>query len=73
MAATQGPIQALALEDKTTGAAWRIRPSWYIVSAQDRMISPDLERAMARKIGAQVTTLPMTHVPQQSRPADSPL
>lgn len=70
MAATQGPIQALAFEDKVTGAAWRVRPSWYIVSSEDRMIAPDLERAMARKIGAKVTTLPTSHVPQQSRPAD---
>lgn len=34
------------------------------------MIPPDLERAMARRIGAKVTTLPTSHVPQQSRPAD---
>ncbi len=70
MAATQGPIAASAFGDKPTGAAWRTRPSWYIVSANDRMIPPDLERAMARKIGATVTTLPTSHVPQQSRPED---
>ncbi len=70
MAATQGPIQAHAFDEKTSGAAWQGRPSWYIVSANDRMISPDLERAMAKKIGATVTTLPTSHVPQQSRPAD---
>ena len=70
MAATQGPIQAHSFEDRPTGAAWQTRPSWYIVSAEDRMISPDLERAMAKKIGAKVTTLPTSHVPQQSRPGD---
>ncbi|MBV8122777.1 MAG: alpha/beta hydrolase [Paucibacter sp.] len=70
MAATQGPIQAKAFGDKATGAAWKTRPSWYIVSANDRMIPPDLEREMARKIGATVTTLPTSHVPQQSRPED---
>ena len=70
MAVTQGPIQAKAFDDKATGAAWQTRPSWYIVSANDRMIPPDLERAMARKIGATVTTLPTSHVPQQSRPQD---
>lgn len=51
-------------------AAWQSKPSWFIVSAHDRMIQPDLERAMARKIGAKVTTLPTSHVPQQSRPQD---
>ncbi len=70
MAATQGPIQAKAFGEKTTVAAWATRPSWFIVSANDRMIPPDLERAMAKKIGAKVTTLPTSHVPQQSRPAD---
>ncbi|ANH69942.1 alpha/beta fold hydrolase [Mitsuaria sp. 7] len=70
MAATQGPLQRQALLDKVTVAAWKTRPSWYIVSANDRMIPPDLERAMARKIGAKVTTLPTSHVPHLSRPED---
>lgn len=70
MAVTQGPLQAKALQDKTTVAAWKTRPSWFIVSANDRIISPDLERAMAKKIGATTTTLPTSHVPQQSRPKD---
>ncbi|MFM9926322.1 alpha/beta hydrolase [Variovorax sp. H27-G14] len=70
MAVTQGPLQAKALEDRITVAAWKTRPSWFIVSAKDRMIPPDLERAMAKKIGAVTTTLPTSHVPQQSRPKD---
>jgi len=70
MAATQGPVQAKAFDDRTTVAAWRTRPSWYIVSADDRIIAPDLERALARRIGATTTTLPTSHVPQDSRPAD---
>ncbi|HSI50755.1 MAG TPA: alpha/beta hydrolase [Ideonella sp.] len=70
MAVTQGAIQAKAFGDRTTVAAWQTRPSWYIVSANDRMIDPNLERAMAKKIGATVTTLPTSHVPQQSRPAE---
>ena len=70
MAATQGPVQAKAFDDRPSVAAWKTRPSWYIVSANDRIISPDLERAMARKIGATTVTLPTSHVPQDSRPAD---
>ena len=69
MAATQGPIQIKALGEKTTVAAWSSKPSWYIVSEKDRMIQPDMERAMATKIGAKVTSLPTSHVPQQSRPS----
>ncbi|RKP45205.1 alpha/beta fold hydrolase [Trinickia fusca] len=70
MAATQGPIKASAFGEKTTVAAWQSKPSWYIVSEQDRMIQPDLERAMAKKIGARVTSLPTSHVPQESRPSE---
>jgi len=70
MTATQGPIQAKAFADKVTNAAWTTKPSWFIVSARDRMIDPGLLRAMARKINAKTTELQASHVPQQSRPAD---
>ncbi|WP_374355128.1 alpha/beta fold hydrolase [Chitinimonas sp.] len=70
MAATQGPIQAKAFGDKVSNAAWSSRPSWYIVAEKDLMIQPEQERALAKKIGAKVTSLPTSHVPQQSRPAD---
>lgn len=70
MAVTQGPIFAKAFEDKVTNAAWKNKPSWYIVAEKDRMIQPDLERAMAKKINAKVTSLPTSHVPMQSRPKE---
>lgn len=70
MAATQGPIRASAFDDKTSVAAWKGKPSWYVVAREDRMIQPDLQRAFAKKIGAQVTEVDASHVPQQSRPAD---
>lgn len=70
MAATQGPIRASAFDDKTTAAAWKNKPSWFVVAREDRMIQPDLQRAFAKKIGAQVTEVDASHVPQQSRPAD---
>jgi len=70
MAATQGPIAVKAFGEKTTVAAWKNHPSWYIVSKNDRMIQPDLERRFAKTIGAKTTELPASHVPQQSRPAD---
>ena len=69
MTATQGPINSKAFEQKVTAAAWKTKPSWYIVSDQDRMIQPAQEVAMAKNIGAKVTTLHASHVPQQSQPA----
>jgi len=70
MSATQGPIKGSAFSEKASNAAWKVKPSWYIVSSKDRMIDPQLQRAMAKKIGAHTTELPSSHVPQQSRPAD---
>lgn len=70
MSATQGPIKGSAFGEKAGSAAWKVKPSWYIVSSKDRMIDPQLQRAMAKKIGARATELPSSHVPQQSRPAD---
>lgn len=70
MTATQGPIKASAFEDRTTVAAWESKPSWYVLAANDRMIHPELQRATAKRIGAKLSELPTSHVPQQSRPAE---
>jgi len=70
MTSTQGPIRASAFAEKVSVAAWKTKPSWFIVSTQDRMIAPSLQRAMAKKINAKTTELPASHVPQQSRPDD---
>jgi len=69
MAATQGPIAARAFDEPVGAAAWRTHPSWYIVSTRDHMISPALQAELARKIGAQVTRLATSHVPQEVEPA----
>ncbi|MBB5367936.1 MULTISPECIES: alpha/beta fold hydrolase [unclassified Janthinobacterium] len=68
MAVTQGPIQAKAFADKTTVAAWKNKPNYYIVSAKDRMISPELEQAFAKKLHAVTTVLQTSHVAMLSQP-----
>ena len=70
MVATQGPVAAKAFDEKVSTAAWTTKPSWYIVAENDHMIVPKLQHALAKKIGAKVTSLPTSHVPQQSRPVD---
>jgi pimeloyl-ACP methyl ester carboxylesterase len=42
-------------------AAWRTKPSHYIVASKDRMIAPEQEQSMATKIGAKTTTVPSSH------------
>jgi pimeloyl-ACP methyl ester carboxylesterase len=70
MAATQGPIFAKTFDEQVTTAAWKTKPSWYVVAENDRMIQPGLERAMAKKIKATTTSLPTSHVAMLSRPKD---
>ena len=70
MAVTQGPVRGANFDEKTSTAAWKTRPSWFILSRHDHMIQPALQQAMAKTIGAKVVSLPTSHVPQQSRPKD---
>jgi pimeloyl-ACP methyl ester carboxylesterase len=50
--AVQQPFHKALLTGKTTNAAWRSKPSYYAVSTEDRTINPDLERFMAKRMGA---------------------
>ncbi len=70
LTATQGPIRADAFAEKVTHAAWRDKPSWYVVSKNDRMINPDLERAMAKAIHAKTTEVTASHVSMVSQPEE---
>lgn len=69
MAATQGPIAAKAFGEKVNVAAWKTKPSWYLVAGNDHMIQPALQRDFAKQIGARVSEVKTSHVPQQSAPA----
>jgi pimeloyl-ACP methyl ester carboxylesterase len=55
---------------KTTVAAWHDKPSWYAVSTEDRTINPDLQRFMARRMGAQTIELASSHVSLLSHPQE---
>lgn len=67
--ATQGPQAFSALQEKITKAAWKAKPSWYIVATNDRMINPDLERTLAKKLNATTLELPTSHVAMLAQPA----
>jgi hypothetical protein len=56
------------LADKTTHAAWRSKPSWYVVSAEDRTINPDIERFMAKRMGANTIEVKASHLSLISQP-----
>jgi pimeloyl-ACP methyl ester carboxylesterase len=70
MYATQGPTAGRCFTDAITTAAWRTKPSSYIVSDSDRMIQPELQTALAAKLNATTLHLPTSHVPMLSKPAE---
>ena len=67
---TQAPIKATAFGDTVTQAAWRSKPSWYVIARNDRMIAPQLQVATAQRIGAQVRSTSSSHVALLSQPRD---
>ncbi|PLP97153.1 alpha/beta hydrolase [Cupriavidus pauculus] len=68
--AVQQPMGKAITMARTTVAAWRHKPTWYAVSTQDRTINPDLERFMAKRMGAFTIEIPASHVSLISHPKD---
>ena len=66
--AAQWPFQKALLTGKTTHAAWRSKPSFYAVSTEDRTINPDLERFMAKRMGAKTIEVKGSHLSLISQP-----
>lgn len=54
---------------KLDGVAWRSKPSWYIVAKNDRTVHPELERFVAKRMGATTVEAASSHVPMLSDPA----
>jgi pimeloyl-ACP methyl ester carboxylesterase len=50
------------------GVAWKSKPSWYIVANNDRTVQPDLQRFLAKRMGASTHAVNSSHVPMLSQP-----
>jgi len=68
--AVQEPFNKALLTGKTTHAAWRSKPSFYAVSTEDRTINPDLERFMAKRMGARTIEVKSSHLSMISHPSE---
>lgn len=64
----QIPFALSANADKVTETAWSSKPSWFVLSEDDRIIRPDLQEKMASTIGARVTRVPASHLALLSKP-----
>jgi pimeloyl-ACP methyl ester carboxylesterase len=69
MAVSQLPMPVKAFDDKAGVAAWRQKPTWYAISANDKIVSPVLQRWMAERMGSTVISLPSGHASILSHPA----
>ena len=66
--ATQQPPSVVLNSRNAPGTAWKSKPTWYVVSGKDRTIAPDLQRFLAKRMGANVTELDSSHMSILSHP-----
>jgi len=69
MADSQVPWGLEAAGGAISEPAWRSKPSWYLVTTEDKMIPPDAQRTMAERIGASVVDVDASHSVYVSQPA----
>ena len=67
-AATQRPIAVSCIQEKAVRPAWKIKPSWYLVAEEDRMINPLTQRFMAQRMGARIRSEKVDHMPLVTAP-----
>jgi pimeloyl-ACP methyl ester carboxylesterase len=68
MADSQVPWAVAALEGKVTAPAWKVKPAWYLVATDDRMIPPLAQRQMASRAKATTVEAPGSHAIYVSHP-----
>ena len=68
MADSQVPWGLEALNGAVTEPAWRAKPSWYLVSTDDKMIPPDAQRAMSKRANSTVVEVKGSHAVYVSQP-----
>jgi pimeloyl-ACP methyl ester carboxylesterase len=67
-AATQRPIAVACIQEKAPKPAWKVKPSWYLVAEEDRMINPTTQLFMAERMGARIRSEKVDHTPLASAP-----
>jgi hypothetical protein len=70
LAVTQGRLGGKAFGQSVTIAAWKTKPSWFIVTADDRVVSAEFQAAEAKRMGAKTTVIHSSHVSLLSHPME---
>jgi pimeloyl-ACP methyl ester carboxylesterase len=64
----QGQTNGAIFETPLHSAAWQSKPSWYVISSNDKTIQPEQQRDTAKRLKAQTLTVASSHVPMLSNP-----
>ena len=67
-AATQRPIAVACIQEKAPRPAWKVKPSWYLIAEEDRMINPSTQLFMAQRMGARIRSAKVDHTPLVTAP-----
>ena len=68
MADSQVPWGVNAVGGTISEAAWKAKPSWYLLTTKDRMLPPDAQRLMSKRAGATVVEVKSSHAVYLSHP-----
>src|SRR5712672_4270526 len=66
--ATHAAPAADLFNQKAEGTAWKSKPSWYVLATKDRTVHPELQRFVAKRMGATIYEVDSSHVPMLSKP-----
>ncbi len=66
--AVQRPIALKCIQEKAPVPVWKTKPSWFLVAEEDRMIAPETQCFMAKRMGAKIRTHPVDHSPMYTSP-----
>ncbi len=67
-AAVQRPIALKCIQEPVPRPAWKLKPSWFLIAEEDRMINPKTQHFMAQRMAAAKRALPVDHTPLLSAP-----
>ncbi|HUO28844.1 MAG TPA: alpha/beta hydrolase [Bryobacteraceae bacterium] len=66
--AVQRPIAVQCIQERAPVPAWKIKPSWFLLAEEDRMIAPETQRYLAKRMGAKIRTHRVDHSPMHTAP-----
>jgi pimeloyl-ACP methyl ester carboxylesterase len=67
-AATQRPLNVACIQEKAPRPGWRVKPSFFLIAEEDRMINPATQRFMAARMGARIRPEKVDHTPMATAP-----